>query len=249
MVQRSTRAHDGGRGDFGCGQAFLIEANPMHKTAAWPLAGIYAALIVYASLYPFEGWRSQGVDWTAFLFAPWPKYWTGFDVLSNVLGYAPLGFIVTLALRRSARHLPAVALSVLISSLLALNMESLQLFLPARVPSNVDWELNTLGAFLGAIFRMDFGAIWFLRPLESVSCQLVFARRQRVFGFVGAVAHRLVIPRPGSDGFGSSTGTHGRCLGFVFTRHPLARLVTSSRSGVATFVAHLRKFVCLPRPC
>jgi hypothetical protein len=58
----------------------------MQKTAAWPLAGIYAALIVYASLYPFEQWRSQGVDWTAFLLAPWPKYWTGFDVLSNVLG-------------------------------------------------------------------------------------------------------------------------------------------------------------------
>jgi VanZ family protein len=134
----------------------------MHKTAAWPLAGIYAALIVYASLYPFEGWRSQGVDWTAFLFAPWPKYWTGFDVLSNVLGYAPLGFIVTLALRRSARHLPAVALSVLMGSLLALNMESLQLFLPARVPSNVDWELNTLGAFLGAISAWTLERFGFL---------------------------------------------------------------------------------------
>jgi VanZ family protein len=123
----------------------------MQKTAAWPLAGIYAALIVYASLYPFENWRSQGVDWTAFVFAPWPKYWTGFDVLSNVLGYAPLGFIVTLALRRSARHLPAIILSLLAGTLLALCMESLQLFLPARVPSNVDWGLNTLGTFLGAV--------------------------------------------------------------------------------------------------
>ena len=55
----------------------------MQKTAAWPLAGIYAALIVYASLYPFDNWRSQGVDWTAFLLAPWPRYWTGFDVLAN----------------------------------------------------------------------------------------------------------------------------------------------------------------------
>ena len=134
----------------------------MHKTAAWPLAAIYAALIVYASLYPFENWRSQGVDWTAFLLAPWPKYWTGFDVLSNVLGYAPLGFIVTLALRRSARHLPAITLSVLGGSLLALGMESLQLFLPARVPSNVDWELNTLGAFLGAISAWTLERFGFL---------------------------------------------------------------------------------------
>ena len=134
----------------------------MQKTAAWPLALIYAALIVYASLYPFENWRSQGVDWTAFLFAPWPKYWTGFDVLSNVLGYAPLGFIVALALRRSARHLPAVILSLLLGSLLALSMESLQLFLPARVPSNVDWELNTLGTLLGAVCAWTLERFGFL---------------------------------------------------------------------------------------
>ena len=123
----------------------------MQKTAAWPLAGIYAALIVYASLYPFEGWRSQGVDWTAFLFAPWPRYWTGFDVLANVLGYAPLGFIGVLALKRSARHLPAVTLAVLAGAALSLGMESMQLFLPARVPSNVDGCLNTLGTLAGAL--------------------------------------------------------------------------------------------------
>ena len=134
----------------------------MQKTAAWPLAFIYAALIVYASLYPFENWRSQGVDWTAFLLAPWPKYWTGFDVLSNVLGYAPLGFIVALALRRSARHLPAVILSLLAGSLLALCMETMQLFLPARVPSNVDWELNTTGTFLGAICAWTLERFGFL---------------------------------------------------------------------------------------
>ena len=134
----------------------------MQKTAAWPLAGIYAALIIYASLYPFENWRSQGVDWTAFLFAPWPKYWTGFDVLSNVLGYAPLGFIVTLAMRRSARHLPAIILSLLLASFLALCMESLQLFLPARVPSNVDWVLNTLGALGGAVSAWTLERFGFL---------------------------------------------------------------------------------------
>ena len=128
----------------------------MQKTAAWPLAGIYAALIVYASLYPFEQWRSQGVDWTAFLMAPWPKYWTGFDVLANVVGYAPLGFIGVLALRRSARHWPAVTLTVAAASVLSLALETLQLFLPARVPSNVDWGLNTCGTLMGASMA------WFL---------------------------------------------------------------------------------------
>jgi hypothetical protein len=33
---------------------------PHHKTSAWPLALVYAGLIVYASLYPFAYWRDQG---------------------------------------------------------------------------------------------------------------------------------------------------------------------------------------------
>jgi hypothetical protein len=41
-------------------------------------------------------------------------------------------------------------------------MESLQLFLPARVPSNVDWELNTLGSFLGAISAWTLERFGFL---------------------------------------------------------------------------------------
>ena len=55
-----------------------------HKTSAWPLAQAYAALIVYASLYPFTDWRDQGIAPWAFLAAPWPRYWTGFDVAANV---------------------------------------------------------------------------------------------------------------------------------------------------------------------
>ena len=121
----------------------------MNKTAAWPLAGIYALLIIYASLYPFESWRSQGVDWTAFLWAPWPRYWTVFDVISNVLGYAPLGFFLTLGFRRTWPNLPALTLTFFLAAALSWAMESLQFFLPARVPSNVDWLLNVAGAWLG----------------------------------------------------------------------------------------------------
>ena len=45
----------------------------MHKTSAWPLAGAYSVLIVYASLYPFTGWRDQEIPFWEFLFAGWPK--------------------------------------------------------------------------------------------------------------------------------------------------------------------------------
>ncbi|MBK8072640.1 MAG: VanZ family protein [Ramlibacter sp.] len=123
----------------------------MHKTAAWPLALVYAALVVYASLYPFEGWRDQGIPFWAFLTAPLPRYWTGFDVVSNLVGYGPLGFLLTLGALRSGRGRGAVMLATLGAGLLSLAMESLQTYLPARVPSTVDFALNLAGGWLGAV--------------------------------------------------------------------------------------------------
>ncbi|WP_090142381.1 VanZ family protein [Limnohabitans sp. DM1] len=121
------------------------------KTAAWPLTWIYGVLIVYASLYPFDNWRVQGIAPWAFLTAPLPRYWTGFDVLSNVLGYAPFGFLLALAVHRTQRRSSAIALATLAAAVLSLLMESLQMFLPVRVPSNVDAALNIAGAWGGAV--------------------------------------------------------------------------------------------------
>lgn len=123
----------------------------MHKTSAWPLALVYVGLIVYASLYPFADWRDRGVVPWDFLLAPWPQYWTGFDLMSNALGYAPLGFLLALAALRSGRGVHAVRHATLAALSLSLLMETLQVYLPARVPSNVDLALNGLGAWLGAV--------------------------------------------------------------------------------------------------
>ena len=71
------------------------------KTIAWPLSLAMICLIIYASLYPFTDWRNQGISPLIFLTAPLPKYWTGFDVATNVLGYAPLGFLLTLTVLRN----------------------------------------------------------------------------------------------------------------------------------------------------
>ena len=123
----------------------------MHKTSAWPLALIYGALIVYASLYPFADWRDQGIAPWAFLAAPLPRYWTGFDVVANVLGYAPLGFLLALSSLRghgAGRLGPALGLGALAAGALSLVMETLQSYLPARVPSNVDFALNVAGALV-----------------------------------------------------------------------------------------------------
>ena len=121
-----------------------------HQTSAWPLALATISLVVYASLYPFTDWRDQGLSAFTFLTAPWPHYWTGFDVGINLLGYAPLGFLLSLAALRTGRAAHAVSIAALVGALLSLAMETLQSFLPSRVPSNADFALNALGAWLGA---------------------------------------------------------------------------------------------------
>lgn len=122
-----------------------------HKTSAWPLALIYVGLIVYASLYPFADWRNQGIEPWAFLASPLPKYWTGFDVAANALGYLPLGFLLALTALRTVHGEHAIARATLSAALLSLLMEALQSYLPARVPSNVDFMLNLLGAAVGGV--------------------------------------------------------------------------------------------------
>lgn len=129
-----------------------------HKTSAWPLGGMYVVLVVYASLYPFDGWRDQGPLPLGFLLAPWPQYWTAFDLWANVLGYAPLGFLLALGVLRTRSGEGVVGWSgwavggaTLAGCLLSLTLEATQAYLPLRVASNVDWVLNTGGAWLGAL--------------------------------------------------------------------------------------------------
>ena len=125
-----------------------------HKTIALPLVLAYAALIVYASLYPFAGWRDQGIVPWAYLAAPWPKYWTGFDLAINVIGYMPFGFLAAIAVLRSRTAtggVGAVLRATAAGAAISFAMETLQSYLPVRVPSNVDLALNTVGAFVGAV--------------------------------------------------------------------------------------------------
>ena len=61
------------------------------------LFGAYAVLVVYASLHPFSGWQVQAPTPFAFLTAPLPRSITRFDLVTNILGYIPLGFLAVLA--------------------------------------------------------------------------------------------------------------------------------------------------------
>lgn len=130
-----------------------------HKTSAWPLAGAYALLVVYASLYPFAGWRDQEIPPWDFLQAGWPKYWTAFDLVANVVGYIPLGFLLALSFMRRGNvryfathpNVMGIVVAVLVGTALSLLMEGVQNYLPSRVASNVDFALNVAGTLIGAI--------------------------------------------------------------------------------------------------
>lgn len=121
-----------------------------HRSSAVPLAWLYAALIGYASLYPFTGWRESSAALLQFLVAPPPRWWNVFDLISNLIGYMPLGALVFGALVRSGRLPARAALAALAAGAgLSLAMELLQNYLPMRVPSNIDLALNTLGTAAG----------------------------------------------------------------------------------------------------
>lgn len=123
---------------------------PRHRSSAVPLAWLYAALIVYASLYPFSGWREPGAPWLHFVLLPWPRWWSGFDLVANLLGYLPLGALVFGALVRSGwRPGPAAGATLSTGAALSFTMEAMQNFLPQRVPSNIDLALNVTGAGAG----------------------------------------------------------------------------------------------------
>ena len=158
------------------------------KTLAFPLAFAFICLVVYASLYPFADWRDQGISPLTFLTAPWPQYLVGFDVAVNTLGYAPLGFLLALiGLRRSGAGL-ALALAVMSGALLSLCMETLQSYLPSRIPSNADWALNIIGTTLGAC------TAWALNALGVVSTWSRFKARWFARDASGAMALLLLWP-------------------------------------------------------
>jgi VanZ family protein len=129
-----------------------------HRSSATPLALAYTALVLYASLYPFSAWRwPPGLEATAPLALPWTSWGYTFDVWSNILGYLPLGLLITVSARRMGWPASrAVWAGVLLPALLSYSCEVMQHFVPGRVPSAVDWVTNLGGAAAGALLA-SFG--------------------------------------------------------------------------------------------
>ncbi|THF64052.1 VanZ family protein [Pseudothauera nasutitermitis] len=120
------------------------------------LAIAYAALIAYACLHPFTGWQAIGLPPFDYLTAPWPRYYRVEDIVLNVLGYVPLGFVLAAGLARRLGPFGRILATVLLAGLLSLALETTQNYLPTRVASNLDLGFNLLGGLIGAFF----GSLW-----------------------------------------------------------------------------------------
>ncbi len=107
--------------------------------------------IVYLSLYPLEGWRLRQPSAFAYLGLGLPRYYTRTDLISNVAAYLVFGLLFQLAWFRRVRNLWPVVLTTLAGLAMSLVLESLQSYLPTRVPSVLDVLSNTMGATLGAM--------------------------------------------------------------------------------------------------
>jgi VanZ family protein len=129
------------------------ESHPTPHPSVFSRASLlaYVLLIVYASLYPFSGWQHIGLPLESYLFAPMPRYWTGFDVAVNVAAYVPLGVLIVFSLYPAIRGVWAVLLATALGVLVSGAMESVQTLLPNRVASNLDLLTNSAGALLGAL--------------------------------------------------------------------------------------------------
>lgn len=120
----------------------------------------YGLLLVYACLYPLTGWQEAAgvLDYLKSL----PRYWRWGEATANVLGFVPLGFLLVANLSLRWPPLLAVGLALLGGVLFSFSMETLQNFLPTRVPSLLDWLTNSLGTLLGALAGLRWGW-WFTR--------------------------------------------------------------------------------------
>ena len=129
-------------------ELFFTETRARLRT--WLALG-YALFIVYASLSPFTGWREQGLNFSEVLGAPLLLTYTPFDAIINLLSYLPFGFLVGMALRARCGTLSSVISGLCLGVLLSASMEYLQMYLPARISSNMDLLSNSAGALLGAL--------------------------------------------------------------------------------------------------
>jgi hypothetical protein len=123
-------------------------------------------------LQPFQDWRWPPEEILRFLLAPWPRFITPQDVAVNFAAYVPLGLLLSIGWGARYGQARGALAAALTAAALSLAMEAVQMFLPARIASNVDLLANGLGALVGAM------AAPLLAPAQPIGGRIHSARRR-----------------------------------------------------------------------
>lgn len=171
---------------------------------AAPLAWVYAAVVLYASLYPFADWRwPPGQTFATLLVLPWPPWRDPFDLWANLLGYLPLGLLAMLALQRPGRSTFAAASAVIGGGLvLSFTMEVVQNFLPGRHPSLKDCAMNGAGAALGAAMAGALQALGATERWQTIRERWFVPRSGGALALLAVWPVALLVPAPLPLGLG-----------------------------------------------
>ncbi|KQV94502.1 hypothetical protein ASC91_27710 [Pelomonas sp. Root1237] len=161
-------------------------------------------LVTYASLYPFWPWRwppGMGLPWLFSL--PWPARFWAFDVEANLIGYIPLGLLGFAAAMRSGWGVRGgLLLGLLPGPALSFAMETLQFFVPGRVPSLSDWVLNSAGSLLGTALGLVLSALGGLERWEDVRDHWFGASSAPALALLALWPLALLYPTPLPFGLG-----------------------------------------------
>ena len=162
---------------------------------------VWAILLAYASLYPFVPVRLPGGDTFANILAN--KYITEFDVLLNVLAYAPLGMLACLHFLQGASRARAIVKATLLGAAFSFAMETAQLFIPTRISSIYDVMSNTAGALAGALVFLDPWYSTVTRPLGELRERVVIEGQWGDAGLVLLILWLIAQLNPALPFFGA----------------------------------------------
>lgn len=99
--------------------------------------------------------KTYEVPHHSFLTLPWQEFdptWDYvWDVLRNIAGFMPFGFLMCALLLNTHRYGRAIVYTTVLGALLSFSIEVLQAYIPQRTSGITDILTNTLGTTLGAL--------------------------------------------------------------------------------------------------
>ena len=155
----------------------------------------YVFLIIYASWYPFSSWRDLGLSPWEYIHTQPPRYWTAFDVITNIIGYVPLGILLVFALYPKMRGIIAVFLAIVGGAIfVGLHGSRTNLFTepcPLKPGFRSQFRRRCHGCHHGCFFHTHLPRP---RPLAFITCPLVRTRCQSWFSGPRSMAISANLP-------------------------------------------------------